>query len=350
MRIAIATVQVPFISGGAELLAKGLLMACRDCGHEAEIVTVPFRFFPEREVHRSMDFWEKEDFTDINGYNPDRVICLKFPCYYLKHPHKTVWLLHQHRAVYDLWDATEKASTIEMRDLRSRIIQKDTACLSQVGRLYTISKNVSSRLKRFNGIDSVHIYHPPALAGLFYTSSAEPYIFFPSRIEPHKRQRLLIEAMAFVQSPVGAIIAGDGGQRPACEKLIQDLGLQDRVRLLGNLSEEQLLAFYAYSLGVFFGPHDEDYGYVTLEAMLARKPVITCTDSGGPLEFVDHGQSGFVVEPDARSVAAAIDWLYEHQDEAADLGQKGYLKYRAMDISWKNLVYTLIGETPAASA
>ena len=132
--------------------------------------------------------------------------------------------------------------------------------------------------------------------------------------------------------------------------MIQDLGLQDRVRLLGNLSEEQLLAFYAYSLGVFFGPHDEDYGYVTLEAMLARKPVITCTDSGGPLEFVDHGQSGFVVEPDARSVAAAIDWLYEHQDEAADLGQKGYLKYRAMDISWKNLVYTLIGETPAASA
>ena len=40
------------------------------------------------------------------------------------------------------------------------------------------------------------------------------------------------------------------------------------------------------ALGVIFPPLDEDYGYVTLEAMLAAKPVITCTDSGGPLEFV----------------------------------------------------------------
>lgn len=348
MRIAIASLQVPFISGGAELLARGLLQACRASGHEAEIVTAPFRFFPENEVLRSMDFWEAENFEDINGHSPDYVICLKFPCYYLRHPRKVVWLLHQHRSVYDLWDGQSQQPSPKLLDLRDRISQKDTTHLSRVQKFCTISQNVSDRLKRFNGLDSIPVYHPPALADRFYTRDAEPYIFFPSRIETLKRQRLLIEAMQFVQSPVGALIAGDGGQRPACEKLIQDLGLQDRVRLTGNLSDEDLLACYACCLGVFFGPRDEDYGYVTLEAMLARKPVITCTDSGGPLEFVIHGQTGFVVEPEANSVAAAIDRLYEHREEAASLGQAGYLRYQAIGISWENVVHTLIGETPNA--
>src|SRR3954452_850214 len=104
MRVGIATVQVPFIRGGAEIHAEGLARAVREAGHEAEIITMPFRFGPVREVRRSMDIWESENFEEMNGYRMDVVICLKFPCFYLQHPHKATWLIHQHRAVYDLWN------------------------------------------------------------------------------------------------------------------------------------------------------------------------------------------------------------------------------------------------------
>src|ERR1700761_2755161 len=104
MRVGIADIQVPFISGGGEALAKGLLAACRGAGHETEIVTMPFRFSPPSEVQRAADNWEAENFNDLNGYSPDVLICLRFPSYYLTHRRKVVWLLHQHRAFYDLWD------------------------------------------------------------------------------------------------------------------------------------------------------------------------------------------------------------------------------------------------------
>lgn len=49
MRIIIATVQVPFVSGGAEALAQGLKAALIAHGHEAEIVAFPFNpAVPER--------------------------------------------------------------------------------------------------------------------------------------------------------------------------------------------------------------------------------------------------------------------------------------------------------------
>jgi glycosyltransferase involved in cell wall biosynthesis len=342
MRIAIATVQVPFISGGAEALAQGLFRACQAVGHEVEIVTMPFRFFPETEVARAMESWEAENFANINGYNPDIVACLKFPTFYLSHQKKVVWLLHQHRSVYDLWDASDPNHSPEATALRERIIAKDNLHLARAERVYTIAENVSKRMRKHNGIASTALYHPPPFAERLYWARPQPYIFMPSRLETLKRQTLLIRAMQHVKSPVAAFIAGEGGQRPTCERLIEELNLGRRVRLLGNLDDTAMLGYYASSLGVFFGPKDEDYGYVTLEAMLARKPVITCTDSGGPLEFVRHNETGFVITPDPIELAAAIDKLHDTPGLAADLGNAGFLRYHSMDISWEHAVCELI--------
>ena len=337
MRIAIATVHAPFIEGGAEAHAQGLLRACRAAGHEADIVAMPFRFFPPKAEMRSMEQWETEDFECMSGYVPDRVICLKFPSYYLRHPEKAVWLLHQHRAAYELW----KDSGAEARELRERIVEKDNRYLREARVLFANSENVARRLKESNGIEARALYHPPPLDGALYTMEAEPFVFMPSRLEELKRQSLLIEAMRYVTGPVFALISGAGGQRDNYRRQIEQLGLGERVRLLGPVSREELLAYYAHCLGVFFGPRDEDYGYVTLESMLARKPVITCVDSGGPLEFVRDGETGFVVEPEARAVAAAIDRLNADRAKAAEMGMNGYLRYRAMDISWENVVALL---------
>jgi glycosyltransferase involved in cell wall biosynthesis len=93
---------------------------------------------------------------------------------------------------------------------------------------------------------------------------------------------------------------------------------------------------------VFFGPQDEDYGYITLEAMLSSKPVITCTDSGGPLEFVKDEETGFVVEPDPVRIAEKIDWLYTQKKKAREMGQAGRQAYQKKNINWNSVVDTLL--------
>lgn len=346
MRIVIATTQVPFIYGGAEALAAGLCNALHQAGHQVETLRLPFRFFPEAEIARNMAHWADEDLTRLNGYEPDRVICLKFPSYYLRHPHKTAWLLHQHRSVYELWDE-QPAHSAEACALRERIHAQDTRSLSEIAARFTISQTVCDRLQRYNGLSSTALYHPPPFADRIYSAPAESYIFFPSRLETLKRQSLLIRAMTQVRSPVVALLAGTGGQEPALRQLIAQEGLEQRVRLLGPIDEAMMLACYAHCLAVFFGPQDEDYGYVTLEAMLAAKPVITCTDSGGPLEFVQDGATGRVVAPEPAAVAAAIDELHQQRHQAAQLGQQGRDHYHSLAISWENVVSRLLSDDPS---
>ena len=339
MRVAIATVQVPYLSGGAEALAQGLAGAIGARGHPVEIVTAPFRFFPPAEVERSMQLWATEDFTRLNFYEPDRVICLKFPAYGLEHPSKALWLCHQHRASYELLAADAAAAE---RSLAARVRDFDARTLPRLAPRYTISRRVSERLQRACGIDSAPLYHPPPLAAEHYSASAEPYVFFPSRIEHAKRQDLLVRAMVAVRSPACAVFAGEGGQAGAMHELARELGVEDRVRFVGRVSKEEMLALYARAAVVCFPPLDEDYGYVTLEAMLSAKPVVTCTDSGGPLEFVVDGETGRVVEPHPEAIALALDAILGQPAKAARMGRQALARYREMVPPWENVVDALL--------
>ena len=340
MRIAIATVQVPFLQGGAEALTEGLKRAIQQAGHPVEVITIPFRFFPELEISRAITVWENEDYHSLNMVEPDLVICLKFPAFYLKHSRKRAWILHQFRGAYELY---EPASANAISDyIRKKIIDLDTYHLGQCDQLFTISERVAYRLHRYNQLSAKSLYHPPPHAESFYTAPAKPYIFAPGRIETLKRQDMLIEAMRLVKSPVYAIIAGTGGQYGRLSELIIRHNLQDRVRLLGAISLSELQAFYANCLGVFFGPFDEDYGYISLEAMLSAKPVITCQDSGGPLEFVDHNVNGLVLKPAPEPLAAAIEQLYQRRAWATKLGRTGLDRYQSLNLSWEHVVANLL--------
>ena len=344
MRIALADVQVPFLRGGAEALSEGLRAACRAAGHECEVVTHPFRFAPPAAIRQAMARWREEDFGELSGYTPDLTIALRFPAWGVRAPRKALWLLHQHRAAYDLWDrlhAQAPASADELA-LRDEIHRFDREALGAIANRCTISANVSARLARDTGLASRPVYPPPALEPLLHGEEPEPYVFFPSRFETLKRQSLLIEAMRHVRSPVGALLAGTGGQWHACRELVARLGVENRVRLLGPVDDAQLVALYARAFAVFFGPFDEDYGYVTLEAMIAGKPVVTCRDSGGPTEFVVDGETGFVAEPEPRAVAAAIDRLWGDRARAARLGAAGRERHRALGITWSRVLEALL--------
>ena len=347
MKILITTVQVPFVRGGAEILAEGLRDALRSAGHEAEIVAIPFKWYPPERILDHILACRLLDITETTGMTIDRVIGLKFPAYFIPHPNKVLWMLHQHRTAYDLWDHTlsDLIRFPNGSQIRGAIREADAQLLSEAKKIFTISRNVSHRLKRYCGIDSTPLYNPPQHAAHFYNAAAEDYFFFPSRVNPTKRQALVLEALAETCRSVRVRFAGPVDHPSYGEALktqAKSLRVHDRVEWLGSVTEEEKRRQYAHALGVVFPPINEDYGYVTLEAMLSSKPVITCADSGGPLEFVRTDETGLVTEPTSKALAAAMDTLWENRAQAQALGQAGRANYDRHKISWPEVVGRLL--------
>jgi glycosyltransferase involved in cell wall biosynthesis len=344
MKILITTVQVPFIRGGAELMTDSLRAAIHELGHQVEVVMTPFIFHNKSAIIDSIEFWKKQNFSRIDFGDIDQVICLKFPTYHVQHDNKKIWLMHQHRSVYELFGGEygDAADNNENINFRNAIHSSDNELLSKEKNIYTISKNVSSRLLKYNGVKSKPLYQPPYLAGMLKRGASLPYIFCPSRLETLKRQDLLIKAAGLINANCMIYIAGSGGQEKELKSLVAKLGLENKVVFLGSITDSQMVEYYSNCLGVFFGPFDEDYGMITLEAMLSSKPVITCLDSGGPLEFILHGETGFVVDPNPHSIAKAIDNLLLSNTKSIEMGNNARIHYNSMNISWNGVVEELL--------
>jgi glycosyltransferase involved in cell wall biosynthesis len=97
------------------------------------------------------------------------------------------------------------------------------------------------------------------------------------------------------------------------------------------------------SLACAYLPVDEDsYGYPTLEAAHSAKAILTTSDSGGVLEFVQDARNGFVTEPTAQALAEAMDRLYADRSLAAELGAAAERRVADLDISWQHVVERIV--------
>ncbi len=94
--------------------------------------------------------------------------------------------------------------------------------------------------------------------------------------------------------------------------------------------------------GVLYTPYDEDLGFVTMESFFSKKPVITCSDSGGSFKLVDDGINGFISQPDPQKIAEKIDSLVQQGLSEKELGEQGYNKIRGMNLSWDNVIENLV--------
>ena len=348
LRVLILEAQVPFVHGGAEILVRELAGALLARGHDAQIVSIPFTDYPKEEIFAGAEAWRVLDVTRAAGRDVDLVIPTKFPTYFARHPRKVLWLVHQHRAAYELCGTRFSDFSHSDRDvaLRRRLIEVDTRMLRECIGHFTIAKTVSERLLTYNAIDSEALYSPPKLADRLHSGPSGDYVFTVTRLEHVKRVDLAIDAFANVASRVHLVIAGDGSARQALSEYIDRRGLRDRVTLLGPVDDDQLIELYSRCLAVLFAPYQEDYGYVTLEAFLSRKPVITARDSGGTLEFVTDGVNGYVCDPAPDALSVAINRLAADPALAAELGDRGYEV--ATGISWDRVVDRLVGAARTA--
>jgi len=335
----VCAVQAPFVTGGAEILVGELEQNLERRGFRVEVVEIPFRGVPVSAIVRQALVWRLLELREANGEPVDLVIPTKFPSYLVRHPRKVAWLFHQHREAYDLYGTPWSLLRDEPgdRQVRDAITTMDTTALSECRAVFTISKNVSARLFRYNQLASTPLYPPPHQLGRYRCDAYGDYLFYAGRLEPIKRLELALEALARAKSRPRLLIAGRGSAEKDLRKLADRLKLADRVRFLGFVPVDELVALYAGCRAAYYGPVDEDYGYVTVESFLSRKPVLTTTDAGGPLEFVSDGDSGLVAAPDPDSVAAAVDRLFAWPDaRLRELGEEGHRRVR--DITWDQVI------------
>lgn len=340
--ILVCEAQVPFVHGGAEIHVRELVRELRARGYETELVSVPFKWYPKEEILPHAAAWRLLDLSECNGRPVDVVIASKFPTYFVRHPNKVAWLIHQYRAAYELCGTpySDFAHTELDVGLRDTLIRLDTEMLRECRAIFSNARNTATRLATYNGLAATPLYHPPRLASRLQPGPYGDYVLSVGRIESVKRVDLIVRAIAAVPG-VRLVVAGDGTQRARVEGEAAALGLQDRITFLGSVGDDDLVRLYAGALAVVYPPYDEDFGYVTLESFLARKPVVTCSDSGGPTEFVVDGRNGFVCAPEAEQIARAIALLASDPRRAASMGEAGYDGART--ITWDGVVEKLIG-------
>jgi glycosyltransferase involved in cell wall biosynthesis len=343
VRIVVAEAQVPFVQGGAELHVRALVEQLRRRGHQVEKVAVPFRPQPRSELLAQAAAWRLLDLSSSAGQPIDLLIATRFPTYFARHPRKVAWLIHQHRAAYELCGTkySDFTHTEEDVGLRRRLTELDTRMLGECRRVFTNAQNTANRLAKFNGVFGEPLYHPPPLAERLHRGRYGDYVLSIGRLEPVKRHDLVIRAMAHVSAPVRLMVVGDGSGRRDLERAAAESGAADRITFTGAAGADQLVDLYTDALAVVYAPFDEDYGYVTLEAFLASKPVVTAADSGGVLEFVVDGSNGFVCEPQPQAIAAVINRLAGDRALAARLGEAG--RVRASAVTWDGVVERLLG-------
>jgi len=341
-RIAVVTSSPPMAEGGHLVIARELAGALRDSGHDASIVVTPQNRFG-RQASAYVATW-LTDVSSSEGKPIDQVISLRYPSYAVRHPRHVCWLNHTMREYYDLWDRfsahLSPQGRVKERVRRTLIHAADRYLLTRnVTTLFMQSRTIQQRLAMWPELRSTVLYPPAPRRAYRCDRYTGPFLFI-SRLTPLKRADLVLRALAVADKLATLEIVGDGEERTALATLASDLGVADRVVFAGRLSDDETLDRLARCRAVVFPPRQEDYGFVTVEAFAARKPVITCRDSGGPAELVRDGVNGFVCEATPEALAAAMTTLTGDGALAERLGSAAFETGSAL--TWPETIKQLV--------
>lgn len=343
MKIALCSSFVPFVNGGYRNIVEWLEASLLEAGHEVERIYLPEVDTPE------LLFKQMAAFRYVDLSAADRIICFRPQSHLIPHPRKVVWFIHHLRPFYDLWDSPYRGfpDDAKHRGIRDALHATDTAALHEASAIFTNSRVVSDRLKQFNDIDSEPLYPPIFRPERFQFRSMNDEIVCICRLEHHKRQHLLIEALAHCRTPVRLRlcgVAGDPGYAEMLEGLVAQHGLADRVVVDHRwITEEEKADLIADCLAAAYIPVDEDsYGYPTLEAAHARKPVLTTLDAGGTLEFIVDQQSGLIAPPFPEAIAKCMDQFYADRGVTRAMGESARSRIEELRIGWPHVLERLL--------
>lgn len=389
MKIAIiGPSPVPFTIGGMENMLSGLYEQINHTtSHQAELLKLP---------SKEHSFWDLMEtyyqFYKLDVSHFDAVIVGKYPGWMVQHQNKIFYVAHRLRGLYDtyhymnqplevprgnpkidqLLDYMESFPHPDSLDtffkmvfrLKNSAGAEETPYFAFPGPLirklvhymddfafretqletyYAISDTVRKRKDYFPAGSKVEVVYLPSEQGNEKTGEYR-HIFVVSRLDRPKRIDLLIRAMKYVKSDIPLYIAGTGPEKDHLMKLAEK---DSRIHFLGFVKDEEVDQYYADALLVPYFPQEEDYGLITIEAMMHKKPVITTQDAGGPTEFVSDGETGFVTACDPRAIGEKIDYMARHLSETVAMGERAY--ERVSTINWKSVLDKILQEAQQAT-
>jgi len=367
----IAPSPIPFTVGGAEKFYWGLQEYInKNTAHQCELIKIPVK---EDNFWNLVESYYKFYSFDVSYF--DAVITSKYPAWMIKHDNHHIYMLHCLRGLYDTYPPPAKLSS-NFNTKHSGVkailkyidsdgsninglfqilleLQKDTSvpddtyifpgpfikkiitffdkkAMKNVKSFSAISKTVAGRKEYFPDDKNINVIYPPSNLTNFKNESYK-YFFTVSRIDEAKRIRMIIEAYLKTDADIPLKIAGTGPLMQGLQELSKD---DSRIEFLGFISDEELINYYANAFAVIFIPYEEDYGLITIEAMMSEKAVITFTDSGGVKEFVEDGKTGFISKPSIELLKENIEKANKDIEFVIKMGRQA--KKRVENITWEN--------------
>ena len=324
--------------GGAEAFYGGLVGALQAAGHDA--AEVPVRI-DESTFDTLLESYARCYALDLHEY--DLVISTKAPTFMVSHPNHVSYFVHTVRVFYDMFE-TEYGNGSSAQHAQRRVVHAlDRFGLrpGRVRRHFTIGQTACRRLVEASPwwkSVGFRTLHPAPTLPRFRRPGKQDYILMPGRLHRWKRVGLMIEAYKHLDRKVPLLVTGTGEDE---QQLRRQAAGDSRIRFLGRVSESELIDLYADALLVGFIPKHEDYGFITIEAFKSGKAVLTCSDSGEPLQFVRDGHNGFVAEPDAKAIAARLTHAIDHRRRVAQMGAQG--AKTVAHVAWEPIVEALAG-------
>ncbi len=324
--------------GGAENLYERLIRALIEFGHDATQVEV---LIDESSFEGILEAYCRCFYLDLNDY--DAVISTKAPTYMVKHPNHISYLLDTIRLFYDMSDREFKLNDKKRLKQRHLIHEFDKYGLSsdRIKRHFAIGTAVYERMRAlddyWNQIE-FEVIHLPSKLEKFKVPSSGDLIFLPGSLHRDNRPDLIIKAMKYVNHNINLIISGHGEDETTYRQLSQG---DNRIKFVGWIDDDEIIDYYSRSIVIPFVPINKDSGLIIVEAFKSKKPVITCSDSGVPFNFIKDGVNGFIVEPDPQEIAKKINYLIENPEESKQMGENGALEVQ--DVTWENAINKFLG-------
>jgi glycosyltransferase involved in cell wall biosynthesis len=323
MKIAIFHDYFRFIGGGEKLiltLARGLgadvistdvdqspikKMGFDDVniiGLGPLVKTEPLRQIQATYKFSTCDFRGKYDFYIFSGNWAHHASRKHRPNLYYNHAHVRVFYDLKEPTIRSLGTPFARAAARLWIALHSRL---DKRSIGRVDQVVSNSEFTARRFKQYLGRDSTVVY-PPVDTSKFHYAGDDGFWLSVNRLFPEKRIELQLEAFARMPEERLVIIGGSdkGDYSGTYARHIMEM-LPSNVKLLGGLSEEELIGYYGRCRGLVATSRDEPFGMNAIEAMASGKPVIAVGD-GGYTESVLDGKTGRLIDPAPEALVEAV--------------------------------------------
>jgi len=259
-------------------------------------------------------------------------------------------LTHKNQKI--VWSCNEPSAFIHsktwIKAIKSPIMRMGATILNPILKIIDVSLEKQNDFvfsnSNYSGLDYEKNYHkkidaviyPPSyIKSVPLSKNKQAYIFTISRLSKFKNVDVLIEVFARISKKFPSyslIIAGDGEEKTLLQELVNKKGLESKIKLLGKISDERLAELYANARVTALCSRNEPFGLVPVESMMHGTPVIT-HKSGGPLETIIDGKTGFLYE-DENDLQALLEKMLTLGDEQyKQMQQYSQIQARKFDFS-----------------